>query len=716
MVMNIKVKLVFLLLFSVNIILGKSNITNIDSLLAILPETSDTAKIKTLLEISKYYYGHGNIPESKDFCDQAIELSKKEKDVIFLASAFNQMGGMICNGIGDFSSALDYLLKSYSLIEKTSNKKLLYTVSNGLGNTYMAQKNLIKALEFYDNAFELANGLNDPYGISVILIGKGNVYEAQNDYKNALDAFSKAAVGFYKTNSKYEYAIAQASIGNTYIRINENNKALKVLEDAYQIMRELDNRYGMGQTLLAIGNAYRQKGNYEMSLVYYYNSMIVFKKSAAKYDLKNVYEEIAITYNKQNKNDSAFHYIQLYALIKDSIFSEENSKLIAEMQTKYESVKKEEENRTLLTQNELSENTIKQQNRLQVALSLFLGMVFIFSVFLYRSNKQKQKKNKIILLQKEKAEEQRMLLEFKNKEIVDSITYAKRLQEAILPPIKMIKKYLPQSFILYKPKDIVAGDFYWMEVVSSERISENRNKMEGHEGEKYDAALGERILIAAADCTGHGVPGAIVSVVCSNALNRTVKEFGISDPGKILDKVRELVVETFIRKDSQEVKSEVMDGMDISLISIEFGGDTEEGVTIKWAGANNPLWIIKKMKNAMLEDDISSNSNLATSEFNLIEIKANKQSIGKTDAPMPFTTRTIQLNMGDQLYLFTDGYADQFGGEKGKKFKYQQLKEKLLANAHTPMGDQKEILNRTIENWKGSLEQVDDILIIGISL
>lgn len=704
----------FFLLFSVNIILGKSNITNIDSLLASLPETSDTAKIKTLLEISKYYYGHGNIPESKDFCKQAIELSKKEKDVVFLASAFNQMGGMICNGTGDFSEALDYLLKAYRLIEKTSNKKLLYLVSNGLGNTYMAQKNLIKALEFYDNAFELANGLNDPYGISVILIGKGNVYEAQSDYKNALDAFSKAAIGFHKTNSKY--AIAQASIGNTYIRINENNKALKVLEDAYQIMRELDNRYGMGQTLLAIGNAYRQKENYEMSLVYYYNSMIVFKKSDAKYDLKSVYEEIAITYNKQNKNDSAFHYIQLYALIKDSIFSEENSKLIAEMQTKYESVKKDEENRTLLTQNELSENTIKQQNRLQIALSMFLGMVFVFSVFLYRSNKQKQKKNKIILSQKEKAEEQRMQLEFKNKEIVDSITYAKRLQEAILPPIKMIKKYLPGSFILYKPKDIVAGDFYWMEVVSSERASENKNKMEGAEGEKKCALLGERILIAAADCTGHGVPGAIVSVVCSNALNRTVKEFGVFDPGKILDKVRELVVETFIRKDSQEVKSEVMDGMDISLISIEFGGDTAEDVAIKWAGANNPLWIIRKMKNTLHEGTISSNSNLATSEFNLIEIKANKQSIGKTDTPMPFTTHSVQLNKGDQIFLFTDGYADQFGGEKGKKFKYQQLKEKFLANAHTPMGDQKEILNNIMENWKGSLEQVDDILIIGICL
>ena len=257
-------------------------------------------------------------------------------------------------------------------------------------------------------------------------------------------------------------------------------------------------------------------------------------------------------------------------------------------------------------------------------------------------------------------EEQKELVEEKQKDILDSITYAKRLQDAILPPVSFIKKFLPDSFLVYKPKDIVAGDFYWME-----RSDDN-------------------ILIAAADCTGHGVPGALVSVVCSNALNRTVKEFHITEPGKILDKVRELVLETF-----EKSESNVQDGMDISLCCINI--KTKE---VQWSGAYNSLWYIQ---NGAIH-----------------EVSADKQPIGKNDKPVPFNTHKLNLQKGDTLYLFTDGYADQFGGPKGKKFKYKQMEELLLANASKPMDEQKDVLENTLEKWKGTLEQVDDILIIGI--
>ena len=257
-------------------------------------------------------------------------------------------------------------------------------------------------------------------------------------------------------------------------------------------------------------------------------------------------------------------------------------------------------------------------------------------------------------------EEQKELVEEKQKDILDSITYAKRLQDAILPPVSFIKKFLPDSFLVYKPKDIVAGDFYWME-----RSDDN-------------------ILIAAANCTGHGVPGALVSVVCSNALNRTVKEFHITEPGKILDKVRELVLETF-----EKSESNVQDGMDISLCCI-----TTKTKEVQWSGAYNSLWYIQKGE--------------------IKEVAADKQPIGKNDRPEPFNTHKLNLQKGDTLYLFTDGYADQFGGPKGKKFKYKQMEELLLANASKPMDEQKDVLENTLEKWKGTLEQVDDILIIGI--
>lgn len=249
-------------------------------------------------------------------------------------------------------------------------------------------------------------------------------------------------------------------------------------------------------------------------------------------------------------------------------------------------------------------------------------------------------------------------------EIVDSINYAKRLQEALLPPEKMIRELLPDSFVLYLPKDIVAGDFYWME--------------------RKDNLT----FIAAGDCTGHGVPGAMVSVVCSNALNRAVKEFGLSDPGEILDKVRELVVETF-----EKSESEVKDGMDVSLCAID-----SHAKEIVWAGANNPLWILR------------NNS----SEMEIIT--ADKQPVGKTDYAKPFTSHRVKINSGDVIYLFTDGYADQFGGPKGKKFKYKPLQELLVSLRSKSMEDQRSFLGNTIMEWRGNLEQVDDVLIIGIQL
>ncbi len=194
------------------------------------------------------------------------------------------------------------------------------------------------------------------------------------------------------------------------------------------------------------------------------------------------------------------------------------------------------------------------------------------------------------------------------------------------------------------------------------------------------------LLFAAADCTGHGVPGAMVSVVCSNALNRTVNEFGITNPGDILDKVSELVVETF-----EKSESEVNDGMDISLCYLDKSKNE-----LKWSGANNPLWIIRNKA--------------------LIEYKPNKQPIGKVDIPLPFITQTIQLQKNDTIYIFTDGYADQFGGEKGKKFKLSSLQELFLSKCHLSMNDQHNAIEETLKSWQGDIDQVDDILIIGIKI
>ncbi len=278
-------------------------------------------------------------------------------------------------------------------------------------------------------------------------------------------------------------------------------------------------------------------------------------------------------------------------------------------------------------------------------------------------------------------ESQKHIIEEKNKEVLDSITYAKRLQEAILPSVVDIRAALPDAFILYLPKDIVAGDFYWFEKL----VDETGNSF---------------LLFAAADSTGHGVPGAMVSVVCSNALHRTVNEFKIYEPGKILTKTRELVLETFAKS-----QSDVKDGMDISLISLEFGVVSSETSTphsalrtpnLNFAGANNSAWIIRNGE--------------------LVELKADRQPVGKTEFPKPFTNHIFQLEKGDLIYMLTDGFPDQFGGPKGKKFMSANLKKLLLSIRDLKMSEQEKIIHEAFETWKGELEQVDDVCVVGIRI
>jgi serine phosphatase RsbU (regulator of sigma subunit) len=249
------------------------------------------------------------------------------------------------------------------------------------------------------------------------------------------------------------------------------------------------------------------------------------------------------------------------------------------------------------------------------------------------------------------------------KQVTDSIHYAKRIQEAILPPSQTINKLLPNSFVLYKPKDIVSGDFYWIE---------KKNNM---------------TYFAAVDCTGHGVPGAFMSLVGHNILKDIIKNTSVIKPSEILDKLREGVVNTLRVDDSGK---QAKDGMDMTLCSINY--DTLE---LQYAAAFNPLYIVRAGE--------------------LLLHPANKFPIGlfigeKTN----FDNYTIQLEKGDQIYIFSDGYADQFGGPKGKKFMIGNFRKLLTLIASMPVADQKEKLNEVLLTWQGEQEQVDDVLVIGV--
>src|SRR5690606_12689861 len=371
----------------------------------------------------------------------------------------------------------------------------------------------------------------------------------------------------------------------------------------------------------------------------------------AAFMLKNIYE-------KQGDYKNALQMNDLYYQMRDSIINQETRKAALKQNLQYEYEKKAAADSIANTKEieikniELAKQKAELQIKKNQQFALFGGLflVVLFAGLMYNRFKVTQKQKNIIENQKVEVEQQKYVIEqsheelkLKNKEITDSIVYAKRIQAAILPPQKIVKQYLNQSFILYKPKDIVAGDFYWME------------------------NTGDTVLFAAADCTGHGVPGAMVSVICNNGLNRSVREHGLTDPGKILDKTREIVIQEF-----EKSEDDVKDGMDIALCSLRLDVEglklnkPETIALLQYAGANNPLWIIRNLEPQ-------------TSNFELIEIKPNKQPIGKYDNLEPYTTHTVELQKNDTIYIFSDGFADQFGGENGKKLKAANFKKLLLS-------------------------------------
>jgi serine phosphatase RsbU (regulator of sigma subunit) len=361
--------------------------------------------------------------------------------------------------------------------------------------------------------------------------------------------------------------------------------------------------------------------------------------------------------------------------MKDSLFNEQSAKVLQEMETKYQSEKKQQE---IEKQSLKIEKQAAQSRSDRIMLWAMLGgllLVVLIAVQVYRGYRQKKKANALLFEKNIEIEEkntnlnqanveitsQKAEIEEKNLNIMDSIRYAKRIQLTILPRDTFVEKHLPESFILYKPKDIVSGDFYWME--------KQRNK----------------IYISAVDCTGHGVPGAFVSIVGYNSLNRTIMEFKLTKPSDILMKLNDLVVDTFVRHSDSDVK----DGMDMSLLSLDT--DTK---AIEFSGAQNPLYIVN--------------------EDGLIEIKGNKQPIGSSLEPKVFDNHEIIPKKGDMLYLFTDGYIDQFGGPKGKKFMRKRFKELLQSIHKMDVKTQKLHLDNTIKDWMKEEEQLDDILVIGI--
>lgn len=624
----------------------------LDSLLTELDRQSDkdTQKVITLYRITSELYNQ--VPDSAiHYGNRAVALADQLSYKRGAAKALNNLG-LSYFFIGAYEEATQCFFRSMRIREDSLNGEGLSRVYNNLGLVYDVTGEYDKAEMYYRKGLDLAVIEHDTADIASGYLNLGVIATERSDYHKGLDYFRIALDVAIKSRDSINMGDAYVNIGIAYAdmsksdtTVNMDDSAAWYLRKSLEIRTKIGDYYALANTYNNMAKLSHKHGRYAEADSLFHKALAINLESGNTEGLNFVYEYMSKLYAETKQWDSAFKYQHLFMVTSDSLKKTSAAREIALQELRYETDKeKREEN--IRREAEARENFL---------FTLFLVVIILivtgFTVFLF---------NRFRIIRQQKIE-----IEQKNREITDSITYARRLQEAILPPDKLIKEIFPSSFVYYKPRDIVAGDFYWIE--------QTDDKM---------------IYFAVADCTGHGVPGAMVSVVCSNALNRALLEMKITVPGEILTTVRKLVLETF-----EKSESEVYDGMDIALCAID-----RQDNKLHYAGAYNPLWIVRK------EHDV------------VTEVKADKQPIGRFDIMSPFNTHEIIFRPGDWIYMFTDGYADQFGGESGKKFKYSRLKSLIAEIASKPANEQRKTIEVTHLNWQGKYEQVDDICVAGIQL
>lgn len=677
--MNLSIKITFWLsLFSVVLCFTKSAIAGnheLDSLIELSNRKNlhDTVKADVLSKIFDKL--SRTEPEvASRYVRTALELSLKNNYKRGVANAYTSMG-IFYYTKGDYDSTLFFYLKALTLYEQLNNNEGIARIYNNIGGVCYSQHNYSKALEYHQKSLAVKEKAGDKKGIAASLNNIGNVYYSLKKSKQALLYRLRALKYYEEIDFKPGLSATLNNIGLQYEDEKDYINAIVYYEKALKIKEAISEINGMAMIQISLGSVYSNLGDYKKANEYLFKGLKTATSIDARPEIKDAYLELAKNYKKMREDALAYDYLFRYSSLKDSLLNEDISTELVEMQTRYESEKKEKEIALLNTQQ--AQKNAELSNQMFIRNTLISVVVFILAItfILLRAYRGKKEANSKLISKNAVIEEQKKLVDEKNKEITDSINYSKRLQQAILPSLKQIKECLPESFIYYLPKDIVAGDFYWVEKIDNS------------------------VFIAAADCTGHGVPGAMVSVVCSNAIKRAVKEFGLINTGEILDKVRELIIEFF--KDSE---SEIKDGMDISLLSLEFSANrllsgvegSDEKFKIQWSGANNPLWYVQ--------------------DGEMKQIKPDKQPVAYFPNPKPFTTHTLSVNKGTCFYLFTDGFPDQFGGPNGKKFKYKQLSDLIVSVSAKSMDEQKNVLSETFNVWKANYEQVDDVCILGIKV
>lgn len=656
---NIFLFFLFVNFHSLLVVAQQSEIDSLQQLLKTTPD--DTNKVQIYANLTLY-------TDSVAYVQAGLKLSEK-LDYKKGESISLMVIGFYYYGREQHDLALDYLVKAKKIAETEGHKGLLVNIYKFIGFIYRPHEPNI-AVEYYNKSLQLCKELKKELAASYLLSALGNVYEGTYGTKTFE---GHSALEYYLTSMEIRERLGHpAEIASSYNETSRVYKALGNTEKARELWQKglvLAEKSGSVDNIVylscLIAGDYSHKKQYDKALEYQLKAYNLLKeqKNTDFSLMSSTAKGLALIYSEMNNPKKANEYFRLHFMFNDSSQSRTNSINLASIK---QSLSEEREKEHLLLKDaeiEKQKAIVQTQVVLRNAFLVGLALVIILVGFIFIGYRQKQKANYQLELNNRKIEHAYKIIEEKNNALTDSVRYALRIQHATLPNRSDINTAFDQNFVLYKPKDIVSGDFYWF------------NKSKG------------KVMIAAVDCTGHGVPGAFMSIIGSERLNDAVQNE--ADPGKILSMLNKGVKASLRQSEAPE---STRDGMDIALCS--FAPHTN---TLQFAGANRPLWIIRK------------------NSSDIEEIKPNKIAVGGiTQSEQCFDTHTLQLQQGDSFYIFSDGYADQFGGQENKKLTTKKFRRLVLSIQDKTMPEQAKALSDFAEQWKGKEEQVDDILVIGV--
>jgi tetratricopeptide (TPR) repeat protein len=654
--------------------------------------------------LGNYYGNQGEYQKGLDYFERALRITRQLGNKKGTASKYSNMGNLY-GDMGDYQKAISCYFKALKLANEVNHQPLQMVSLINLGSTYMTIHENETALRYFMQAQKLADKLGNKMAQSANFTNIGIIYHEKRDYNNALKYYNNAVNLDRATGNRHSQANNLLNIGSLYQDQKQFARGLEYYLQAKKIFEEINSVHGLAGALNNTGLSYADLGKLDLaekSLKEAYQIAVELKSLDL---LKDSHNHLAVLYELKHQPAKALYHYKEYILYRDSIFNEENTRtnLQKEMQFNYDkkaaadSVKfaKEKELRNIRIAKqdaELSARNAELRARRTQQYLLYggLALVLVFAGFMFNRFRITQKQ-KIIIEQKEKeTREQKHIIEEKHKEITDSINYAERIQRSFLATTQLLDENLKEYFVLFQPRDVVSGDFYWAAQKPGRPKDEHLNNASPLNVEQPEAKhyLNHPVFyLAVCDSTGHGVPGAIMSILNITCMEKAAETE--TEPSAILNLTRTGIIERLKKDGSPEGGK---DGMDAALLKFDFPGRL-----LSFALANNPLWLIRN--------------------GTLTEFAPDKMPVGKHDQQhFPFTQHQVNLQNGDLIYIFTDGYSDQFGGPKGKKFKHTKLKELLLQHSNLPLKEQHHQLVRSFEQWKGNLEQIDDVCMIGIRL